>query len=257
MAFVGFEGLDAEEIHAIGGAGAGDDDEAGDVAGSGYAGALRGDEVVGLGGGAHADGVDEDVGELLEEIGDLAEAGLPGGAVDVEGRRCGKDGAGAAGLGGFGAEVAGDVFFLGADLLLGFDFEEAVECPAVTAVGGVPEAAGESGAVVGDGERDTGEGGVAVVAVGVVLGGGADADLDVGHAAAGFGGGSDGSVLGCDANAVGVRDGVADEVGLGLSGGVGGGAEGGHGAMALGVHGLEEDTVGGWLGGGRGGDGMG
>ncbi len=82
--FVGLEGFDAEEVHAVGGAGAGDDDEAGDVAGSGYAGALRGDEVVGLGGGAHADGVDEDVGELLEDVGDLAEAGLPGGAVDVE-----------------------------------------------------------------------------------------------------------------------------------------------------------------------------
>ncbi len=110
---------------------------------------------------------------------------LPGGAVDVERGRWGKDGGGAAGLGGLGAEVAGDVFFLGADLLLGLDFEVAVEGSAVAAVGGVPEAAGEGGAVVGDGERDGGEGGVAVVAVGVVLGGRADADLDVSHAAAG------------------------------------------------------------------------
>ncbi len=51
---VGFEGFGAEEVHAVGGAGAGDDDEAGDVAGGGDARAFRGDEVVGLGGGLEA-----------------------------------------------------------------------------------------------------------------------------------------------------------------------------------------------------------
>ena len=51
---VGFEGLDAEEVHAVGGAGAGDDDEAGDVVGRGDAGAFGGDEVVGLGRGLQA-----------------------------------------------------------------------------------------------------------------------------------------------------------------------------------------------------------
>ncbi len=81
---VGFEGLGAEEVHAVGGAGAGDDDEAGDVAGSGDLGALGGDEVVGFGGGFERDVVEEDVGVLLEEAGELAQAVLPGGAVDDE-----------------------------------------------------------------------------------------------------------------------------------------------------------------------------
>ena len=79
--FVALEGLDAEEVHAIGGAGAGDDDEAGDVAGRADAGAFGGDEVVGLVRGLQADGVVEDVGVLLEEAGELAQAVLPLGLV--------------------------------------------------------------------------------------------------------------------------------------------------------------------------------
>ena len=76
---VGLEGFGAEEVHAVGGAGAGDDDEAGDVRGGGDVGAFGGDEVVGFGGGLEADVIEEDVGELLEEAGEVAEAGLPGG----------------------------------------------------------------------------------------------------------------------------------------------------------------------------------
>ncbi len=45
---VAFEGLDAVKIHAVGGAGAADDDEAGDVVGGADAGAVGGDEVVGF-----------------------------------------------------------------------------------------------------------------------------------------------------------------------------------------------------------------
>ena len=86
-----------------------------------------------------------------------------------------------------------------------------------------------------------------MVAVGIVLLGRTEADLDVGDAAVGLGGGGDGSVLGGDAEAAAVGDGVADEVGLGL-GGVGG-AERGHGAMEFGIHGLEQDVVSGGLGG--------
>ena len=111
-----------------------------------------GDEVVGLGGGGHADGVEEDVGELLEEAGELAEAVLPGGPVDDERRARGAGWRWAVGLVGLGAEVGGGVLFLGADLLVGLDLEVAVDGSAVAAVGGVPEAAGDGGAVVGEGE---------------------------------------------------------------------------------------------------------
>ena len=137
---VGLEGLGAEELHAVGSAGAGDDDEAGDVQGRGDAGALGGDEVVGLGRGLERGGVGEDVGELGEEGGELAEARLPRGA-DLASL------ASSGGLGGrtdlrgwLGGEVGGGVFFLGADLLLGLDFEIAVEGAGVAAVGGEPEA---------------------------------------------------------------------------------------------------------------------
>ena len=107
-------------------------------------------------------------------------------------------------------------------------------------VGGEPEAAGDGVTVVGEGEGDGGEGGVAVVAVGIVLGRGAEADLDVGHATAGLVRGDDGAVLGVDADAVGIGDGVADEVGFRLRVGA---TEGGHGAVKLGVHGLQQDIV--------------
>ncbi len=43
---VGFEGLDAIEVHAVRGAGAADDDEAGDVVRCADPGAVRGDKVV-------------------------------------------------------------------------------------------------------------------------------------------------------------------------------------------------------------------
>ena len=121
-------------------------------------------------------------GNCLKMRGELAQAVLPGGAVDDEGgrreaRTCGW-------LGFVAGEVGGGVFFLGADLLLGLDLEVAVERFAVAAVGGEPEAARDGGAVVGEGQRDGGEGAVAMVAVGVVLGGRAEADLDIGDAAA-------------------------------------------------------------------------
>ena len=96
----------------MGGSGTGDDDEAGDVDGSGDAGAFGGDEVIGFGGGGEADGVEEDVGKLQEGGGDLAEAGLPGGGIDGERRRGREDGGGAVGVVGLGAEVSGDVLFL-------------------------------------------------------------------------------------------------------------------------------------------------
>ena len=174
--FVGLEGLDAEEVHAVGGAGAGDDDEAGDVAGSGDAGAFarrrssrsrwrpaadwrrrRCRGTAGRGWRSRA-------GACSQAARSTTSAGA-GGRTAV----CGC----------LGAEVGGGVFFLGADLLLGLDLEVAVERAAVAAVGGVPERARDGVAVVGEGERHGGERAVAVVAVGVVLGGAAEADLDV------------------------------------------------------------------------------
>lgn len=85
-----------------------------------------------------------------------------------------------------------------------------------------------------------------MVAVGVVLGGASDADLDVGNAAVALGGTGDGTVLGADADAFGVGYGIADEVGARLLDGVGAafsGAEGGHGAVEFGAHGFDEGDV--------------
>lgn len=216
------------------------------MAGGGDACAFGGDEVVGLAGGLEGDVVEEDIGELLEGAGEIAEAGFPGGLVDGKGWRGWEEIGFGNAVAGFDGEVAGGVFFFGSDLLLGFDFEEAVEGFGVAAIGGEPEAAGEGGAVVGEGEGDGGECGVAVVAVGVVLVGAAEADLDVGDATAAFAGGGDGSVLGADVDAFCVGDGVADEVGPGLLGGVG--AEGAHGAVEFRVHGVDEYVVSGGRG---------
>ncbi len=55
-----------------------------------------------------------------------------------------------------------------------------------------------------------------MVAVGVVFGGSAEADLNVGDAAAALVGTGDGAELGGHDDGVGVGDGVAEEVGLGL-----------------------------------------
>ena len=117
---------------------------------------------------------------MLEDAGELAQAVLPGSAVDDQSRRWREHG----GCGLFAREVGGGIFFFGANLLLGLDLQVAVERFGVAAVGGEPEAAREGVAVVGEGERDGREGAVAMVAVGVVFGGGAEADLHVGHAAA-------------------------------------------------------------------------
>ena len=120
-----------------------------------------------------------------------------------------------------GGEVGGAVFFLGAHLLLGLHLQEAVERLGVAAIGGEPEAALDGVAVVGKGQRDGRQGAGAMVAVGVVLFGGADAELNVGGAAAALAGEGDGSELRGQVEVVGVGDGVAEEVGLGLLGGVG------------------------------------
>ncbi len=148
-------------------------------------------------------------------------------------------------------EVGGGVFFLGADLLLGFDLEEAVEGAAVAAVGGEPEAAREGFAVVGEGQRDGGEGGVAMGAVGVVLGFVAEPDLHIGGAVAALVEAGEGAELGVHADRVSVRDGVADEVGFGLRLGFSfcvrggrGAAERAHGAGEFGLERLHEDGVG-------------
>ena len=61
---VGLEGLVAEHVHAVGGAGAGHDDESGGLAGRGDPRAFGGDEVVGLVGGFELDLIGEDVGIL-------------------------------------------------------------------------------------------------------------------------------------------------------------------------------------------------
>ena len=84
------------------------------------------------------------------------------------------------------AEVGRLVFFLGAHLLLGFDLQVAVKRARIAAVGGVPERARNGVAVVGEGKRHGGQRAVAVVAVGVVLGRGAQADLHVDQADSGF-----------------------------------------------------------------------
>ncbi len=78
-------------------------------------------------------------GYCLKMAGELAQAVLPGGAVDDESGRWREQ----VGYGLFAGEVGGGVFFLGADLLLGLDLQVAVERFAVAAVGGEPEAAGE------------------------------------------------------------------------------------------------------------------
>ena len=241
---VGLEGLGAEEVHTVGGAGAGDDDKTGDVAGCGDFSSFRGDEVVGLGGGLKGDVVEEDLGILLEDAGELAKAILPGVAVDDENRRGREQ---IIGRLVFIGEVCGTVLFFGADLLLGLHLEVAVEGFGVAAVGGEPEAASEGGSVVGQGERDGGECAVAMVAVGVVLGWGAEANLDVGDAAATLVRGNDGAKLRGHGNAVGVGDGIAEEVGLGLLGGIGRVvSEGVHRAMQLGLHGVDEDRCRTW-----------
>ncbi len=98
-----------------------------------------GDEVVGFGGGFERYVVEEDVRVLLEDGGEFAKAPLPGVAVDDQGWRGGKQLC----RGFFAGEVGGGIFFFGTDLLLGFDFEVAVERAAVAAVGGEPEAAGQ------------------------------------------------------------------------------------------------------------------
>ena len=91
---IGLEGLDAEEVHSVGSTGAGDDDQSGYVVGGGDAGALGGDEVVGLVGGREVDAAEEDVGVLLEEAGELTQACLPRGLICGRGmeRRKGRGG---------------------------------------------------------------------------------------------------------------------------------------------------------------------
>ena len=194
-------------------------------------------------------------GYCLKRAGEVAEAVGPDGFcgfVEVERGAGGEELPG----GGLDGEVSRGVFLPGADLLVGLDLEVAVEGAGVAAVGGVPEGPGEGFAVVGEGEGDGGEGGVAVVAVGVVFGGGADPDLDVGHAAAALVRGGEGAEAGGHGDGGRVRDGVADEVGarrlggLGRSRGLGGAAEGGHGAGEFGLHGVDQDGVGGFGSGG-------
>ena len=120
-----------------------------------------------------------------------------------------------------------------------------------------------------------------MVAVGVVLGGGAEADLDVGVADAAGVLSGECTEGGGHRELIGIRDGVGEEVGARASGGeggegvvewtgreragggvcglrgcgfggggLGGGAELLHGARELGLHGVEQDGVG--LGGGSG-----
>ena len=83
----GLEGLDSEEIHAVGGACPRHNDQSRHMAGRGHARALGGDEVVGLVGRLKLDLVCKYVGKLREEAGDLAQALLPRSAVDDQRRR--------------------------------------------------------------------------------------------------------------------------------------------------------------------------
>ncbi len=145
------------------------------------------------------------------------------------------------GLGGLLAEVGGDVFFLGADLGLGFDAEQGVERLAVAAIGGEPELAGDGVAIVSERKADRGERAVAVVAVGIVLVGSAEAHLHVGDALMFGSGTGDGSELRGDGELCGVGYVVADEVGLWL---LGAAAERLHGARQLRLHGVHQGTSG-------------
>ncbi len=80
----GLEGLDAEEIHTVIGAGAGGDDELSFHIRRLNARAFAVDEIIGLVGDVHGNGVVEDAGILLEDGGEIAQARLPGSAVDLE-----------------------------------------------------------------------------------------------------------------------------------------------------------------------------
>ena len=174
----GFEGLIAKEVHAIVGAGDGEDDEARLQVRRDDARALGGGEVVGLILHGEQDEVAIDVGVVAEDARNGADALFPCGAVDGDGRRRLGDGD----LWWLGGEVGRGVFFFGADLGFGLDAQVVVDGVAVAAVGGDPERTGEGLAVVDDGQLDGVDCGAAMVAVGVVELGRTDADLDVGNA---------------------------------------------------------------------------
>ena len=81
---VGFEGLGTDEVHAIGCAGVGDDDEASDLAGVGSVAALGGDEIICLVGDLELYVVTEDIGVLGKDVGELSDALFPRGTIEVE-----------------------------------------------------------------------------------------------------------------------------------------------------------------------------
>ena len=241
-----FECAGADQVHAVFGAGGGDDDDARELVWGDELGALGGDVVVGLVLDAEDDEVLVDVRVVAKEFGEGAEAVLPGGAVKFDWRGGLSDGE----LGLFLAEVGGVVFLLGANFGLGLDAEEVVEGGAVAGGGGQPEGACEGVAVVGEGQGRGVDGGTAVVAVGVVELGRAEADLDIGGARVVGGAGEQGAVLRLDGGRLGISDGIAEEVGRNLVL-IALAAELGEGAVQLGVHDVEKDGGGRLLGGER------
>jgi len=204
------------------------------AAGSRGAAAFGGDEVVGLIGDLELHHIAEDVGILSEDVGELSDALLPRSAVDFEFGRSNE----LRGLGLFAREIGRGIFFLRTDLLLGFDFQVAIEGAGVASVGGVPEGAGDGFGIIRERERHAGEGAVAMIAVGVVLCGAAEADLNIDDAVVGLGGIEDGSVLGGDGVRDAIGDRIAEEVRLGFL--LVALAEGRHGTFQLGIQGGNE-----------------
>ena len=148
-------------------------------------------------------------------------------------------------LGSLGAEVRRRIFFLRADLGLGFHTKVVIEGVAVSGIGSEPERAGKRLAVVAERKLHAVHGGAAVVAVRVIELGVAEADLDIGDAKVVAGVLDNATKLGPEVDNGGVADRVAEEVRRKeLVGGwlVGAGtAQRSEGAMQLGGHDVQQN----------------
>ena len=196
----GFEGFAGAEVHAVGGFGAGGDDDARVAAAVAHARAFGVDQVARFVLPEHADAGSEHFREAVEARGKRAGARGPlvGGEADVRWRLV-VDG----GL--FGGEIVGVVLLGHVDVGVAADLDEALGGGAVGAVGIEPEAAADGGGVVVDGEgRAGGElRAIAAHAVVVIELGGADAERGIERAGAALaargegaqGGGDDGEIL--------------------------------------------------------------
>ena len=188
------------------------------MAGSGDAGAIGRDKVVGFIGGLQADRVVEDVGKLLELAGDLAQTLLPRGFI-LHQRGAGRE----FGVyrnqrldGRFLGEVRRGILFLGADLLLGLDLQITVKRTSIATIGGEPEAARDSFGIVVERKLHGGQGAVAMRAMGVVLVRCTQPNLHVRAAATALRIAGERAELRRHLHVFDIRNGIADEIRPGL-----------------------------------------